>query len=57
MLFPTGDDYAEARYDSNTLIKNDGPERDLMYFKQTIGNACGRQSFDEMPELSCLSTL
>ena len=42
MLFPITDAYETARKERDELVKSDGSESGIMFFKQTIGNACGQ---------------
>lgn len=41
MLFPITEAYEKARKEKDELIKDDQASGDIMFFKQTIGNACG----------------
>lgn len=41
MLFPITEAYEKARKERDALVKSDGSEDGIMFFKQTIGNACG----------------
>ncbi|GAA5846901.1 hypothetical protein JCM3766R1_000836 [Sporobolomyces carnicolor] len=43
MLFPITEEYEKMRIDQDKKVEEDGVEgvEDVIYFKQTIGNACG----------------
>lgn len=42
LLFPINQAYEKARKQQDELVKSDGSEAGLMFFTQTIGNACGK---------------
>ena len=44
LVFPTSPAYKKARADEDSAISEysgTGPEEEVLWFKQTIGNACG----------------
>jgi len=41
MLFPITPAYEKARKERDELVKSEEAPKDIMFFKQTIGNACG----------------
>merc|ERR1712093_178138 len=41
MLFPVTAPYEKARKERDALVKDEAAPKDILFFKQTIGNACG----------------
>lgn len=44
LVFPTSPSYEKARYEEDKSLPDyggRGPEEEVLWFKQTIGNACG----------------
>ena len=44
LVFPTSSAYEKARYEEDKSLPDysgTGPEEEVLWFKQTIGNACG----------------